>query len=250
MGDDRRMSGRARAVLKPVARRALVPVRRVAAATISRYPSLGPRVGQWSWLWQPGWDRRYHEDLYASGHDPYGFDDKPGEQQKYRETLALVADRRYARALEIGAAEGAFTEMLSGCCDEVVGTDISEVALERARQRFAGRSDVTLERRTTPFDFPDGDFDLIACSDVVYLWEVEAVTTGLRTFAERLRPRGRLLLVHYLGVFGSPVSGDFVHDLAVRLAPELGLEVTLDQPMDYAGPQDAGYRATVLTRSR
>jgi SAM-dependent methyltransferase len=245
-----RTARRARRALRPTLRRGLTPVRRGATRAVVRWPALGPRLGRHTWLWQPGWSRRTHDRFYATAADPYRFDE-PHEQRKYRETLALLEGRRFGRALEVGASQGAFTDLLLDHCEEVVATEVSTVALERARERLDGRLGVSLEQRALPFDFPEGTFDLVVCSDVLYLWEPEVLGHGLDLFARRLRPGGVLLLVHYLGDFGSVMSAARVHDEARRLAPGLGLRVTPDVRFDYPGPHgagDAGYAADLLVR--
>lgn len=248
MAQVRDVPGSLRRVVKGAARLAAPPARVAVRAVVGRFPSVGPRVADWGWLWQPGWGRDHHEKFYGRVADPYGFDTTPFEQMKYDELLGALPHGRSARALEVGCAEGAFTERLATRCDVVVGTDISEVAIERARRRFDGRDGVELERRTLPLDFPDGTFDLIVCSDVVYLWERGIVEIGLRRMIERLRPGGTLALLHYLGRFGQPVHADEVHDLALRLGAEAGLAHPTGYVHAEVGPHGAGFRVDVLHR--
>lgn len=238
-----------RRVAKAAVGAAAVPTRALVRAVLRRRPDLAPRVADWGWLWQPGWSRRHHEQFYGAADDPYGFDTKPFEQAKYDELLGALPDGRYARALEVGCAEGAFTERLATRCDTVVGADISEVAIERARARFAGRPEIELQRRTLPLDFPDGTFDAIVCSDVVYLWERGIVETGLSTMVDRLRPGGALVLLHYLGTFGQPMHANDVHDLALKLGAAAGLEHPVGYVHENVGPHGAGFRVDVLTRA-
>lgn len=224
------------------------PVRAVVRAAVRRRPELGPKVANWDRLWQPGWDRTHHEAFYGETEDPYGFDTKPFEQMKYDELLAALPDGRFGRALEVGCAEGAFTEKLAARCDEVLGTDISQVAIDRAAQRLAAFPGVHVERRTLPLDYPTGGFDLIVCSDVVYLWERGTVELGLRRMIDSLRPGGTLALLHYLGTFRQPVHGDEVHDLALELGAAAGMEHPTGYVHENVGPHGAGFRVDVLRR--
>lgn len=212
----------------------------------ARSPDVASRVAGWGWLWQPGWGRRHHEEVYGGADDPYGFATKPYELMKYEELLSHLRDRRYARGLEVGCSEGVFTTMLAPLCDELVGTDISEVAVTRARARLDGHAGVRLERRTLPYDFPDGDFDLIVASDVVYFWEPGTVRAGLERFVAQLRPGGVLALLHYLGTFGQPTSAVEVHDQAVAIGGRAGLHVLHSVVRPDVGPHGAGYRVDVL----
>ena len=88
------------------------------------------------------------EQFYAKEHDPFGFDRNPYEAGKFAHLLKALDGRRYGRALEIGCSVGSFTEKLADVCDEVVGTDISQTAVDRTRQRLPGKSNVRIERLT------------------------------------------------------------------------------------------------------
>lgn len=216
------------------------PVRATVRWVVARVSPLRPVVADWGWLWQPGWSRRHHDRVYAE-HDPYGFDNKPFEREKYQRLIELLGDRRYARGLEVGCSEGAFSERLVELCDELVGVDISEAAVRRARARLPG-APVTFERRTLPYDVPEGSFDLIVCSDVLYLWEPGTLGVGLEWLADQLRPGGRLALLHYLGALSAPMTGTEVHRNTAERAAALGLRhvVGIDWP-DF-GPHGSGYR--------
>lgn len=212
---------------------AALPTRRVVRGAIRLVPSLGPQVADWSWLWQPGWGRQQHDTFFGRAADVYGFDTQPFEQMKYEELLAAIPGGRYERALEVGCAEGAFTERLVGRCDRIVATDISEVAIRRTRRRFADRPSVDCPRRTLPLDCSEGTFDLIVCSDVLYFWERWIADLGLRLLVRRLRPGGALVLLHHLGSFRQTLHADDVHDAALRIG---------------VGPHGAGFRVHVLVR--
>lgn len=242
----------ARRIVNQTTRIATRPPRLVAAAAIRRRPDLAGRLSEWSWLWQPNWGKRTHRSLFGGAVDPYGTATSPYEQRKYADIVATLGDRRFARGLEIGCSEGVFTEMLAPFCDELVAVDISDIAVERARARLAGRAGVRVERRTLPLDFPEGGFDLIVCSDVLYLWSSEVLDIGLRTILSALRPGGLLLLQHFVGSFGAPVSGDEVHERAARLHADGSvlerLHAGRHTDVDPGGPREAGYRIELLRK--
>ncbi len=231
---------RIRTVGERAASTALRPVRAGVRHAIRRHPPLGPVVAGWSWLWQPGWSRRGHERLYATV-DPYGFDDKPFEIEKYQRLIDALADRHYTRGLEVGCSEGAFSELLFALCDELVAVDISESAVARARVRVPDPA-VTFERRTLPYDSPDGQFDLVVCSDILYMWEPGTLQLGLELMAERMLSGGRLALLHYLGTLSAPLTGTEVHRLAAGAADRLGLRHVAGADWEAFGPHGDGYR--------
>jgi SAM-dependent methyltransferase len=161
---------------------------------------------------QESLDATYFDTMYAHADDPWNFASSAYEAEKYAATLALLGNERYARALEIGSSIGVFTRMLAERCDELLGVDISAVALERARRRCADRSNVRFELRNVPREFPAGAFDLIVLSEVGYYWS-DADLALARSRIARAGRGGTLALVHYLPKVDDYVrDGDAVHD--------------------------------------
>jgi SAM-dependent methyltransferase len=128
------------------------------------------------------------DEFYGTSVDPYDVQTSTSVKSRYETTLRALGDRRFSRALEVGCGEGVLTELVAPRCDELLAVDVSQVAVERARQRMAGRTGVTVERRTLPEEVPPGPFDLILCSEVLYYWERERLLTGLRAFELMLPP--------------------------------------------------------------
>ena len=158
--------------------------------------------------------REYFEDLYAASGDPWGFETSDYEHRKYDQTLSVLGVRRFRRALEVGASIGVFTEMLAPRCDELLAVDVSETAVALARERLAGVPGVTVERRMLPEQMPEGPFDLILASEVLYYLTREEMLATLRTFEEELAPGGILLAVHWRHETETyPLQGDEVHEL-------------------------------------
>ena len=161
----------------------------------------------------------YFERLYAEKGDPWEFETSEYEAAKYDDTLAALPTGRFADALEVGCANGVMTARLAPRCDALLAVDVSETALTAARARCAGLAQVRFERRRLPAEAPEGAFDLILLSEVVYYWDRD----DLKLMAERLRRMarsgGHVLLVHWTGETDYPLSGD---DAVEGLAAELG----------------------------
>jgi predicted TPR repeat methyltransferase len=161
--------------------------------------------------------REYFEGLYAESKDPWNFEASEYEQNKYARTLAVLGERRFQRVMEAGASIGVFTEMLAGRCEELLAVDVSERAVAVARRRLSGREHVSVERRTLPEDMPEGPFDLIVASEILYYFPREEMLTVLRAFERELAPGGILLAVHWRRETQTyPLQGDEVHDLLVE----------------------------------
>src|SRR5919199_2360476 len=140
--------------------------------------------------------REYFENLYGRSPDPWGFETSSYERSKYERTLEVLAHRRYRRALEVGCSIGVFTAMLAPLCDELLAVDISERAVVAARERLANYPHVRVERRTLPDETPEGPFDLIVASEILYYFSKELVLMTLQRFERVLAPSGMLLAVH------------------------------------------------------
>jgi predicted TPR repeat methyltransferase len=185
--------------------------------------------------------REYFDELYARSRDPWGFETSEYERNKYERTLSVLAQRRYRRALEVGCSIGVFTAMLTPLCDELLAVDVSEAAVTVARQRLADFPNVRLELRSMPEETPQGPFDLVVASEVMYYWPEDVMLWALGRFEEVLAPGGSLLAVHWRKETKTyPLQGDEVHDLLLghtRLAntttivePEYRLDLFEDRP--------------------
>lgn len=169
-------------------------------------------------------DREYFEELYAASSDPWNFETSDYEREKYARTLGVLGERRFRRALEAGASIGVFTRMLADRCDELLAVDVSEKAVAAARERLGGLDHVRVERRTLPEEMPEGPFDLIVASEVLYYFPREEMLAMLDGFEGILAPGGALLTVHWRRETRTyPLQGDEVHEL---LAANTGLTPT------------------------
>ncbi|MFI7703105.1 class I SAM-dependent methyltransferase [Nonomuraea sp. NPDC049480] len=143
--------------------------------------------------------RRYF-DWWHRRPDPWRLATDAYEQRKYQTTLEELPDGAYRRILEAGCAEGVFTELLATTFPdaEIVGIDISEKALERARQRNAGFADRV---RFVHADILDhdlrADFDLVVCAETLYyVGGGDRLRDASHRLTSLLAAGGLLVLVH------------------------------------------------------
>jgi cyclopropane fatty-acyl-phospholipid synthase-like methyltransferase len=81
-----------------------------------------------------------------------------------------------------------------------------------------------VERRTLPEEMPEGPFDLILASEVLYYFTREEMIAMLYGFETMLAPGGALLAVHWRRETQTyPLQGDEVHEL---LASHTSLALT------------------------
>lgn len=153
-------------------------------------------------------DAAYFDRLYDGDADPWRFASSDYERDKYDVTMAALSQARYRHGFEVGCSIGILTARLAARCDRVLAIDGSAAPLDEARRLCAGLSNVTLERRMVPRDYPEGRFDLILLSEVVYYWDQLDLRRMARLVGGSLAPNGDLILVHWLGATDYPLSGD------------------------------------------
>jgi 2-polyprenyl-3-methyl-5-hydroxy-6-metoxy-1,4-benzoquinol methylase len=95
------------------------------------------------------------------------------------------------RVLDVGCGEGRFAGELARAGAEVVGIDIAERALSRAR-RLEPELDLRLIEEGVPWPLQDASFDLVWAGEVIE--HVADTAPWLSELRRVLRPGGRLLL--------------------------------------------------------
>ncbi len=141
--------------------------------------------------------RDYWEATYRK-QDPWAYG-SDYEQLKYRRTLELLPQRPIGRALEVACSEGRFTALLAPHVSHLTAADISETALERARERCRSFGNVDYRRLDFFDDELPRDLDLLVCSEVLYYLylapRAELARVAARLVAA-LAPGGHLLAAH------------------------------------------------------
>ncbi|MES3152506.1 class I SAM-dependent DNA methyltransferase [Sphingomonas faeni] len=161
----------------------------------------------------------YFEALYKDKGDPWFFETSAYEAAKYAETLAALPAARFASALEVGCANGVLTARLGPRCDALLAVDVSQTALASARARCSDQRNITIAQRRLPAEAPEGRFDLVLLSEVVYYWD-SADIVALAAYLRKAVPSGgHVLLVHWIGETDYPKSGD---DAVAELRAALG----------------------------
>ena len=167
----------------------------------------------------------YFEARYAADPDPWRFATSAYERAKYAATLAALPRPRYARALEVGCSIGVLTRRLAERCDALVALDVAEAALDQARARCRDLAHVRFARAQVPGAWPEGGFDLILLSEVVYYLDAADVGRLADRLQGSLRPGGDVVLVHWTGETHYPLTGDAAAEILIeRTAPFLTLD--------------------------
>jgi SAM-dependent methyltransferase len=145
--------------------------------------------------------------LYADAprHDPWAATQPQYQYQrrKYEALIRLLPKQSYRRALDLGCGLGLFTERLAHCADQVVGIDISAVAIGCAADRIRALPNVQM-RQGDIMELSselDSSFDLVVVADTIYYLPPPIEDQLLKGLAQRisglLTPGGVVLLVNH-----------------------------------------------------
>lgn len=151
-------------------------------------------------LWHRAKTRGKMDRVFSRGEDPFGYKSSPYETARLDAMEAALGAGRYAQAVEVGCAEGAFTQRLAARSERLLAVDISAVALERARRRLQDQPGVSFFEADLREWAPQGPCDLVVLGDVLYYLDKPMVRAAFEeTFARIkgwLSPGARLLLAH------------------------------------------------------
>ena len=132
--------------------------------------------------------------------DPWNYRTSPLEQRRMQRMLDVVDSAaqgtRYVSALEIGCAEGLFTQVLAERSASLLVIDISAVALDRARGSREWSNEVHFQQADLrgPSPLP-GTFDLIVVAGVLEYFNRPSTFRAVREKLVRaLNPGGHLLI--------------------------------------------------------
>jgi 2-polyprenyl-3-methyl-5-hydroxy-6-metoxy-1,4-benzoquinol methylase len=130
--------------------------------------------------------RDYHEALWSrlpSGLDPPGL--------ALRRSFLLDHVRAGERVLDVGCGDGTLAGELAAMGAEVVGIDVAEEPLRRARERHPGL-ELALVDGEGPWELADGSFDVVWAGEVIE--HVADTAAWLSEVRRVLRSGGSLLL--------------------------------------------------------
>ncbi|MFK0173479.1 class I SAM-dependent methyltransferase [Streptomyces sp. NPDC090306] len=172
----------------------------------------------------------YFDEMYRGAEDPWHLAERWYEHRKYDLTVASLPRRRYRSCFEPACSVGELTLRLAERCDRVLACDRVAPAVETARARTAGLPQVTVARHVLPGEWPEGSFDLVVLSELLYYFDEPTRDEVLARAVDALEPAGTLVAVHW----NHPVpehlaTGD---ELAPVLAALPGLARVVDHRED------------------
>lgn len=151
----------------------------------------------------------FFDATYARREDPWGFTTRWYEERKRALTLAALPRARFARGWEVGCAIGVLTADLADRCEDLLAVDVAEAAVERARSRLGTRPGVRVEVMDITTTTPEGPFDLVVLSEVLYYLSLPTLRSFLRRLVPLLAPDAVVIGCHWRHpVTGYALGGD------------------------------------------
>jgi SAM-dependent methyltransferase len=189
------------------AKRYLSSLRRIGGAVLAR-----ARFGATLKRGRPRHDASlptaYFDAIYAVSPDPWHFAESEYEATKYAATLSALPRPFYPSAFEVGCSIGVLTAQLAPRCGRLLAIDAAAAPLAAARERTAAFTQVEVRQARVPEDWPEGHFELILISELLYFFNVEDLRRLAAKVATALAPGGDIILVHWTGPSEFPLTGD------------------------------------------
>ncbi|MFG3283304.1 class I SAM-dependent methyltransferase [Streptomyces sp. NPDC048111] len=168
--------------------------------------------------------------MYRNAADPWHLAERWYERRKYDLTVAALPQERYRRAFEPACSVGELTRRLAVRCDTVLACDRVAGAVRTAQQRTSDLPQVTVRQMTVPAQWPEGTFDLIVLSEMLYYLDSATVQSVLDHTVAALEPGGTLVTVHWNHPVDEHLSTG--SDIAEVLAKLPGVRLLADHRED------------------
>jgi 2-polyprenyl-3-methyl-5-hydroxy-6-metoxy-1,4-benzoquinol methylase len=122
----------------------------------------------------------------------------PSERERYARILAAIArfcgSDNWGDALEVGCAEGLFTQLLGPRCDRLLACDISAVACRHTAERCHLLAQVSVKQLDLDNEAIPGQYDMVLAMDVLeFIHGRRRLQTVLEKLAKAVRPGGLLI---------------------------------------------------------
>jgi SAM-dependent methyltransferase len=146
-------------------------------------------------------EQRYRQEL-----EPWSFSERAAESLRHEWIARLAARLGSRRVLDVGCSLGQLTARLAGLAVELIATDLSPTAVERARRAIY--SSATPSRATLSFfagsalslPLEAESVDLVIASDGLHSWSLEydERATAIRELRRIVAANGYVLFTEHL----------------------------------------------------
>ncbi len=125
------------------------------------------------------------------------------------------------------------TRQLTARCAELLAVDVAETALAQARARCADLPDIVFARMAVPGEWPEGRFDLVLFSEVLYYLGLDGIAEAARRTLACLEPGGAVLLVNWRGPTDGVGTGEEAAERFIAACGDAVREARLERAERY-----------------
>jgi SAM-dependent methyltransferase len=151
-----------------------------------------------AWLDSPAHGQAELNHEFEPREDPWNYATASYQQDRIQRELEMldgVHAAAFQNALEVGCAEGRFTEVLAPRCESLLAADISSVALARARRHLQNHPQVHFAQWDLRVDPVPDTYDLIVIVHALeYIRNPLYIRKARTKLVDSLRPGGYLLV--------------------------------------------------------
>lgn len=163
----------------------------------------------------------YFDAMWGLGDDPWEHGTRWYEERKYGLTAAALPRASYRRGFEPGCGSGFLTTRLAARVLHLVAMERSARGADATRRRCASLPNVDVRLGKVPKSWPEGAFDLIVLSEVLYYLDDADLEEVLDRSTDSLEPGGHLVAVHYRPLVEAHArTGEEVHERLRRSWPD------------------------------
>lgn len=184
----------------------------------------------------------HFERLYRASADPWDYQTSPYEAAKYDATLAALTRPRYACALEAGCSIGVLSARLARRCDRLLAVDLVGRAVEKAALRLGAFPGARALRARLPEGWPQGQYDLIVLSELIYYLSAPGIDALARSVARDARAGAECVIVQYQGDTETDIRPNAARDRFCAVLSDLRQLDVVDHP----APADYNHRTLFL----
>ena len=151
-------------------------------------------------LWEPLICRSNFSDRpFLRQKDPWRYETDPSERQRFDAQTELIDNVRgqilFNCGVEIGCAEGLYTEILAARCASLLVLDNSPIALSIAQRRRQWSSNIQFQKFDLRLEKIPGTFDLIVATGVLeYFGRRRTLVRVRQNLVNALKSQGYLLI--------------------------------------------------------
>ncbi len=160
-------------------------------------------------------DLQHLNDLYAASEDPWHMRSGWQAQRKRDLLMASLPNSRYDLTFEPGCSQGELTPELARRSEHVLAVDGYRDSVTATRARTAQLSNVTVEHRELPHDWPRGrTFDLIVLNEIGSMAESSQWAAMAEAVLDSLAGDATVIACHWRHHFpGRTLQTETLHGL-------------------------------------